>query len=76
MGTNGANMTTFGLRTGCMLSNGYENPILQDLIGKIGYTDEDLKWDAKHPFEIINRYRIVEELMGLCPILRRFNCQV
>ena len=64
------------LPDGCKLGSKSLNPILQDLIGKIGYTDEDLKWDAKHPFEIINRYRIVEELMGLCPILQRFNCQV
>jgi hypothetical protein len=34
METNGANMTTFGLRTECMLSNGNWNPILQDLRGK------------------------------------------
>jgi hypothetical protein len=40
MGTNEAKITTFGLRTECMLSNGSKlgtnslNPLLQDLRGK------------------------------------------
>lgn len=33
MGTKG-DITTFGLRTGCILSNGGLNPLLQDLRGK------------------------------------------
>ena len=46
LGTNGANMTTFGLRTECMLSYGYGNPILQYLRGKsrLLFVYEFLKW--------------------------------
>ena len=37
------------LPDGCKLGSKSLNPILQDLIGRIGYTDEDLKWN-KVPF--------------------------
>jgi len=63
-GDNRANMTTFGLRTICMLSNGYGNPILQYLRGKsrLLFVYEFLKWLTNN-ITLLKKYRVINETL-------------
>jgi hypothetical protein len=64
IGDNRANMTTFGLRTMCMLSNGYGNPILQYLRGKsrLLFVYEFLKWLTNN-ITLLKKYRVINETL-------------
>ena len=63
-GTIGRNMTTFGLRTMCMLSNGYGNPILQYLRGKsrLLFVYEFLKWLTNN-IALLKKYCVINETL-------------